>query len=62
MERVRTACAANAIVAGVHAANGEQAAQYLRAGYLMVTISSDLAMMRSYARTQLRRAREAAES
>ena len=62
MDRVRTACAANAIVAGVHAAHGGQAAQYLRAGYRMVTISSDLAMMRSYARTQLRTAREPAES
>jgi 4-hydroxy-2-oxoheptanedioate aldolase len=61
MERVRTACAANAIVAGVHAASGAQAAQYLRAGYQMVTISTDLAMMRSYARTQLRTAREPAE-
>ena len=58
MDRVQAACAANGIVAGVHAANGAQAAQYLRDGYRMVTISSDLAMMRSYARTQLRAARE----
>jgi 4-hydroxy-2-oxoheptanedioate aldolase len=61
MDRVQAACAANAIVAGIHAANGTQAAQYLRAGYQMVTISSDLAMMRSYARTQLRAAREPSE-
>jgi 4-hydroxy-2-oxoheptanedioate aldolase len=57
MERVREACAAAGIIAGVHAANGEQAREYVDAGYRMVTVSSDLAMMRSYARTQLRNAR-----
>jgi 4-hydroxy-2-oxoheptanedioate aldolase len=57
MERVRAACGANGIVAGVHAATGEQAREYVEAGYQMVTVSSDLAMMRSYARTQLRNAR-----
>lgn len=61
MERIRAACAANSIVAGVHAADGAQAARYQRDGYQMVTVSTDLAMMRSYARTQLRKAREPAE-
>jgi 4-hydroxy-2-oxoheptanedioate aldolase len=58
MERARLACAANGIVAGVHSGSGEQARQYVDAGYQMVTVSSDLAMMRSYARTQLRNARQ----
>jgi 4-hydroxy-2-oxoheptanedioate aldolase len=58
MERVRVACAANGLVAGVHAASGEQARQYVESGYQMVTVSSDLAMLRSYARTQLRNARQ----
>jgi 4-hydroxy-2-oxoheptanedioate aldolase len=57
MDRVRAACLANGIVAGVHAGTGEQARSYTEAGYQMVTISSDLAMLRSYARTQLRNAR-----
>jgi 4-hydroxy-2-oxoheptanedioate aldolase len=62
MERILAACRANSIVAGVHSASGEQALQYLESGYQMVTISSDLGMMRSAARTQLRKARERPES
>ena len=45
-------------MAGVHAANGDQARQYAADGYRMITVSSDLAMLRSYARTQLRNARQ----
>ncbi|MCU1346293.1 MAG: hypothetical protein JWL70_2559, partial [Acidimicrobiia bacterium] len=58
MERVRAAAETNGIVAGVHAASGDQAREYVAAGYRMVTVSSDLAMLRSYARTQLRNARQ----
>jgi 4-hydroxy-2-oxoheptanedioate aldolase len=62
MGRVLSACNANGIVAGVHAATGEQAGEYVERGYRMVTVSSDLAMLRSYARAQLRKARERSEA
>jgi 4-hydroxy-2-oxoheptanedioate aldolase len=61
MDRIRDACLAHHVVSGVHAANGEQAATYIDEGFQMVTVSTDLALMRSYARTQLRRAREPSE-
>jgi len=57
MERVRAAAVAHGIIAGVHSASGDQAREYAEQGYRMITVSSDLALMRSYARTQLRNAR-----
>jgi 2-keto-3-deoxy-L-rhamnonate aldolase RhmA len=57
MDRVRAAAIANGIIPGVHAATGDQAREYAQAGYRMISVSSDLAMLRSYARTQLRNAR-----
>lgn len=57
MARVLAACQANGIVAGVHAATGDQAREYFEQGFQMASISTDLAMLRSYARGQLRNAR-----
>jgi 4-hydroxy-2-oxoheptanedioate aldolase len=62
MARVLAACEAHGIVAGVHAGSGDQARRYVEMGYRMVTIGSDLAMMRTAARTQLRDARQRPES
>lgn len=57
MDRVRAVCDAHGLITAVHSGSGEQAKQYADAGYRMITIGSDTAMLRSYARSQLRTAR-----
>jgi 4-hydroxy-2-oxoheptanedioate aldolase len=57
IDHVLAACKRHGIVAGIHAASGEQAREYIERGFQMMSISTDLAMLRSYARRQLRDAR-----
>jgi 4-hydroxy-2-oxoheptanedioate aldolase len=57
MDRVVAACAARGIVPGVHSGSGEHARSFAERGFRMITVASDLASLRSYARAQLRTAR-----
>ncbi|HEV7679834.1 MAG TPA: aldolase/citrate lyase family protein [Candidatus Dormibacteraeota bacterium] len=54
---VRATCAANGIVAGIHTGGGEQAGDYIDAGFRMVTLSTDAALLRQVHRTELATAR-----
>lgn len=61
MDRVVAACTAHGIVPGVHSGGGEHARNYAERGFRMITVTSDLASMRSHARAQLRAARRPEE-
>jgi 4-hydroxy-2-oxoheptanedioate aldolase len=51
--RVRDACDANGIVAGIHSASGDIAAKRLAAGFTFVSIASDLTHLELSARSHL---------
>jgi len=55
--RVRKACEANGIAAGVHTASGEVAASRLAAGFTFVSVSSDLTHLEEAAQAHLAVAR-----
>ncbi|MBO0713847.1 MAG: hypothetical protein J2O39_10150 [Acidimicrobiales bacterium] len=57
IEHVRKTCDACHIVPGIHTGGGEQARAYLDAGFKMVTLSSDAALLRAAHRAELARVR-----
>ena len=57
IEHVRKTCDACRIVPGIHTNGGEQARAYLDAGFRMVTLSSDAALLRAAHRAELARVR-----
>lgn len=62
LERIRTACAAAGIVPAIHAGTGERARAFAEAGYRMATVASDGALLLRGATSELRSARERAET
>jgi len=59
IETVRLACDRHGVVPGIHTSGGAQAREYADAGFRMCTLTTDAAMLRSYAREQLGVARGA---
>jgi 4-hydroxy-2-oxoheptanedioate aldolase len=57
IERVRKACAAKGIAAGIHLYSGAQAVPYITAGFRMVTVAVDAALVALAARNELAAAR-----
>jgi 4-hydroxy-2-oxoheptanedioate aldolase len=53
IERIRQACDAAGIVAGIHCDGGELAVRRCRQGFRMVTVGSDAAWLRTTAAAQL---------
>jgi 4-hydroxy-2-oxoheptanedioate aldolase len=53
VDRIRTACKANGIIAGIHTATGAIAQQRIAAGFTFVTIASDLTHLEAAARAHL---------
>jgi 4-hydroxy-2-oxoheptanedioate aldolase len=45
--RVRAACEAHGIVAGIHSGNGEWAKKHAEAGFRLVTVAMDAGMLQS---------------
>jgi 4-hydroxy-2-oxoheptanedioate aldolase len=54
LERVRTAAKAAGVAAGIHTANGSDAAQRLAEGFTFATVSSDLVHLERAAAEHLR--------
>lgn len=54
LERVRAACAASGIAAGVHCPDGAAARRRLEQGFRMVNVATDLELVRAGAAAQLR--------
>jgi 4-hydroxy-2-oxoheptanedioate aldolase len=59
MERIREACAANGIIAGVHCAGGGAAQRYAGAGFKLVTVGGDATMLKTVLSQELTTARGA---
>jgi 4-hydroxy-2-oxoheptanedioate aldolase len=57
VERIRQACHRNAIAAGIQCASGEWARRHTGAGFDMVTVASDAALLRDAARREVAVAR-----
>lgn len=57
VERIRVACHRNGIAAGIHTASGEWARKHAGAGFDMVTVASDAALLSSVARREVSVAR-----
>jgi 4-hydroxy-2-oxoheptanedioate aldolase len=57
VERIREACHRNGIAAGIHAASGEWARRHAGAGFEMVTVATDAALLRAAAIRELTVAR-----
>jgi 4-hydroxy-2-oxoheptanedioate aldolase len=55
--RIREACAANGIIAGIHTPSGEAAAQRLTQGFTLVTVAHDVGHLLDAARNHLAVAR-----
>ena len=53
VERVRRACAANGVVAGIHASSGEWARRHADAGFEMVTVATDASLLMNAALAEL---------
>jgi len=49
VERIREACHANGIAAGIHSASGEWARRHVEAGFDIVTVATDAAILRAAA-------------
>lgn len=60
--RIRLACEATGIAAGIHTDSGEIAASRVAAGFTFVSVASDLTHLEEAARSHLERARGAAGS
>lgn len=56
VRRIREACDAAGVVAGIHCADGAMAARRLAQGFRMTTVATDLALVRSGAAAELARA------
>lgn len=57
IERVREACAANGLIAGMHCAGGQAAERYARDGFRLVTVGTDTSLLRSAISRELSTAR-----
>jgi 4-hydroxy-2-oxoheptanedioate aldolase len=53
IRRIREACHRNGIAAGIHAASGEWARRHAEAGFEMVTVATDAALLRGAALREL---------
>ena len=58
IERIREACHRSGIAAGIHAASGEWARRHAEAGFDMVTVATDAALLRDAALRELSAARK----
>jgi 4-hydroxy-2-oxoheptanedioate aldolase len=59
VERIRTACVRNGVAPGMHTGAGETANRYREQGFLMITVASDLGLLRYGAVEELSIARGA---
>jgi 4-hydroxy-2-oxoheptanedioate aldolase len=59
IERVRDACAANGLIAGMHCAAGEAASRYADAGFKLITVGVDTSWYKAAIRRELNTARGA---
>jgi 4-hydroxy-2-oxoheptanedioate aldolase len=59
IDRIRKACAANGIIAGMHCAGGRAAQRYAESGFKLITVGTDAAMLRTALSQQLTMARGA---
>jgi 4-hydroxy-2-oxoheptanedioate aldolase len=57
VDRIREACHRNGIAAGIHAASGEWARKHAEAGFDIVTVATDAALLRAAASRELTVAR-----
>lgn len=57
VNRIREACHRNGIAAGIHAASGEWARKHAEAGFDMVTVATDAALLKSAALREVTAAR-----
>jgi 4-hydroxy-2-oxoheptanedioate aldolase len=57
VNRIREACHRNGIAAGIHAASGEWARKHAEAGFDMITVATDAALLRAAALRELSVAR-----
>lgn len=57
VERVKAACEAHGIVAGIHSGNGEWAKKHAEAGFRLVTVAMDAGMLKSAALAEVAAAR-----
>ena len=57
VERIRVACHRNGIAAGIHTASGEGARKHAEAGFDMVTVAADAALLSGAARREVSVAR-----
>ncbi len=57
VERIMLACHRNGIAAGIHAPSGERAREHAEAGFDMVTVAADAALLSSAARREVSVAR-----
>jgi len=57
VERIRVACHRNGIAAGIHSASGESAREHAEAGFDMVTVAADAALLSSASRREVSVAR-----
>ena len=53
VERIREACQRNGIAAGIHAPSGESAREHAQAGFDMVTVATDAALLKGAARREV---------
>jgi 4-hydroxy-2-oxoheptanedioate aldolase len=59
IERVRDACSANGLIAGMHCAAGEAAAKYADSGFKLITVGVDTSWYKAVIRRELDTARRA---
>ncbi len=57
IEQIRIACEHNNIVVGIHTTGGEQAKHYAERGFRMLSLASDLSLLRAAMREQVNLAR-----
>jgi 4-hydroxy-2-oxoheptanedioate aldolase len=57
VNRIREACRRNGIAAGIHSASGEWARRHAEAGFDMVTVTTDAALLSAAARREVEAAR-----
>ena len=57
IDRVRDACAANGLIAGMHCAGGRAAERYAREGFRLITVGVDTSLFRSTISRELSMAR-----
>jgi 4-hydroxy-2-oxoheptanedioate aldolase len=57
IERIRVACERNGIVVGIHASGGDQARSYAELGFRMITVATDVTLLRTALRDQMSLAR-----